>query len=293
MKVNECMKTSKKGVAEVEKCVTEVENHRRQTKLEFTRMEEQILSVKRRQEQIFVKQFQIQSTLHGETSLLQSPTSVLCSPPFTHVSESMSGYKVCTQQHTSDLSSLLRDSDLDSIVTLDWQDPNLLTHQYNTTAGTSASTTAMFFETFPSTQQSLSTQPCGSTAVLQQQAGSTAVMQQQAGSATVMPQPGNAEVTAFMPQQKTLHAGDARAPQEQDPNKLLEKIPTISMKDVGKVARMLALDLFGENTLKNSTVRGDVKRGLQCLDPTKLGRLLPSIFCALTNGRLRKYSSEE
>ena len=276
-------------------------------------MEEQLVSVRRRQEQIFVKQDQIQSTLHGETPLLQSPTSaVLCSPPFTHVSDSISGYKVCaqqhTQQHTSDLSSMLRESDFDSIISLDWGDPNLqlgpagavpsavagpsstvgpagallsagagpIAELYSTVgpagavpsavgepsatmghaqAGTSGNTTAMLdvggtsrmdCETFPSTL------PCGS----------------------ITPQ---LESTAFMPQQKTLHAGAAGAPQEQDPDKLLEKIQTISIKDVGKVARMLAFHLFGENVFKNSTIRGDVKRGLQCLDPTKVGRLTTSI----------------
>ena len=66
-----------------------IEQQRRHFDLQFEKLQQQNTGLKRRQEQIFVKQDQIQSTLHGETPLLQSPTSsvVVYSPPFTNVSD--------------------------------------------------------------------------------------------------------------------------------------------------------------------------------------------------------------
>ena len=134
---------------------------------------------------MFTKQDQIQATLHGETSLLQSPTSsvLVNSPPFTHLSDSMSGYKVCTQpQHTctSDISTLLGESDFESIISFDWAEPN-----YGMAAGTSGGATD--FGSAKATPQ------LGS-AIVQPQLAGSATATPQLGSATVNPQLGSATV---------------------------------------------------------------------------------------------------
>ena len=88
--------------------------------------------IKNRQEMIFTKQDQIQSTLHGETLPTQSPsTSVLASmsPPFTSPTASVAGFgppskvHVPFQTEVTDICSMLSESDLESILSLDWVTP--------------------------------------------------------------------------------------------------------------------------------------------------------------------------
>ena len=90
--------------------------------------------IKSQQEMIFTKQDQIQSTLHGETSVIQSPTaSVLAfSPPFTPPTTSIrDSFKRNTkeplqpyQPEASDLTSIFSESDLDSLLSsFDWVAP--------------------------------------------------------------------------------------------------------------------------------------------------------------------------
>ena len=88
--------------------------------------------IKNRQEMIYTKQDQIQSTLHGETLPTQSPsTSVLASmsPPFTSPTASVAGFgppskvHVPFQTEVTDICSMLSESDLESILSVDWVTP--------------------------------------------------------------------------------------------------------------------------------------------------------------------------
>ena len=90
--------------------------------------------IKSRQEMIFTKQDQIQSTLHGETRSIHSPSaSVLAdfSPPFTSATASVAdfgaswkpGVHVTSQIETPDVSSILSESDLENLLSLDWITP--------------------------------------------------------------------------------------------------------------------------------------------------------------------------
>ena len=88
--------------------------------------------IKKRQEMIFAKQDQIQSTLHGETQPIQSPTTTVLasmSPPFTSPTASVAGIEALSKVHVplqcevTDICSMLSESDLDSILSLDWVTP--------------------------------------------------------------------------------------------------------------------------------------------------------------------------
>ena len=90
--------------------------------------------IKNRQEMIFTKQDQIQSTLHGETPPIQSPsTSALASmsPPLTSPTASVAGFRTSSKipEHeprrteVTDVCSMLSDSDLESLLSLDWITP--------------------------------------------------------------------------------------------------------------------------------------------------------------------------
>ena len=82
---------------------------------------------------IFTKQDQIQCTLHGETRHVQSQP-VMTSPPFTSPAPSSSGFNTIGQAQQSsraeslaagtDYSSVLEQSDLESIFGLDWLVPS-------------------------------------------------------------------------------------------------------------------------------------------------------------------------
>lgn len=63
-----------------------------------------------------------------------------------------------------------------------------------------------------------------------------------------------------------------------DPERVLASYDSINEKDVGKITRILASQaIFGIGVLRQSTVRGDKKRGLAPLDPTKISTLLSII----------------
>ena len=66
----------------------------------------------------------------------------------------------------------------------------------------------------------------------------------QVGATTVMPQVGTA---TFLPQPETGTQFTTPGVMKQDLDTLLEEITAITMKDVGKVARMLALHAFSND----------------------------------------------
>jgi len=61
-------------------------------------------------------------------------------------------------------------------------------------------------------------------------------------------------------------------------NLVLYQASLFGVKDAGKFARLLASQaFFGDDVLRVSTVRGDVKRGLRALDSSTMGALITCI----------------
>ena len=90
-----------------------------------------------------------------------------------------------------------------------------------------------------------------------QQEGFSAIGAQHGGSATGILQP---------------HLSTFQAPLVlQNPTEVCNEFTSLSEHNVGKLARELACrSVFGANVLKQSTITGDVKRGLKMLDKKKL-----------------------
>ena len=267
------------------------------------KLQKDIFSMQKKQDMIFTKQDQIQSTLYGDMPPLQSNTSsvVALSPPFTSPTASNIGFRMTThveepqqpqQNVVSDITSGLDDRDLESMLSYsyDWDQPT----QQPPQAGCSywADSAALLQEGTPQggifelPQQ----QQQGSTTMLPQQAGppkqdSTAILPQQAQGVSGRPQQEN---TATFPQQGTLQYCIQGLSQQgrdtgsqhmlRDPADVVKQASLFGVKDAGKFARLLASQaFFGDDVLRVSTVRGDMKRGLRALDSSTMGALINCI----------------
>ena len=288
------------------------------------KLQKDIFSMQKKQDMIFTKQDQIQSTLYGDVPPLQSNTSsvIALSPPFTSPTASNIGFRMTThveepqqpqQNVVSDITSGLDDRDLESMLSYsyDWDQPT----QQPPQAGCSywADSAALLqegtsqggiFELLQQQQQQQQQQ--GSTTMLPQQAGppkqdSTAILPQQAQGVSGRPQqqqggsgvPQQAglpqqENTATFPQQGTLQYCIQGLSQQgrdtgsqhmlRDPADVVKQASLFGVKDAGKFARLLASQaFFGDDVLRVSTVRGDVKRGLRALDSSTMGALINCI----------------
>ena len=101
------------------------------------KLEQELKNIKNRQEmiksrqEIFTKQDQIQSTLHGETHSPSTSVLVNMSPPFTSPTTSVINFEASSkvdvhlpsQMETTGVSSILSESDLESMFSLDWITP--------------------------------------------------------------------------------------------------------------------------------------------------------------------------
>ena len=268
----------------------------------YQKLQKDNFSMQKKQDMIFTKQDQIQSTLYGDVPPLQSNTSsvIPLSPPFTSPTASNIGFRMTTpveepqqpQQNVVSDTLGLDDRDLESMLSYsyDWDQPT----QQPPQAGCSywADSAALLQEgtsqggIFELLQQQQQQQ--GSTTMLPQQAGppkqdSTAILPQQAQGVSGQPQqqqggsgvPQQAgllqqENTATFPQQGTLqyciqglsqHGRDTGSQHMlRDPADVVEQASLFGVKDAGKFARLLASQaFFGDDVLRVSTVRGDVK----------------------------------
>ena len=288
-------------------------------------LKQTMLGAYQKQDMIFTKQDQIQSTLYGDMPPLQSNTSsvIALSPPFTSPTASNIGFRMTThveepqqpqQNVVSDITSGLDDRDLESMLSYsyDWDQPTQQLPQAGCSYWTDSAallqegTSQGGIFKLPQQQQQQQQQQQGSTTMLPQQAGppkqdSTAILPQQAQGVSGRPQqqqggsgvPQQAglpqqENTATFPQQGTLQYCIQGLSQQgrdtgsqhmlRDPADVVKQASLFGVKDAGKFARLLASQaLFGDDVLRVSTVRGDVKRGLRALDSSTMGALINCI----------------
>ena len=294
----------------------------------YQTLQQDIFKIQKKQDMIFTKQDQIQSTLYGDMPPLQNTTSsTALSPPFTSPTASHVGFRMSThveQPQQSDITSVL-DSELDSILTFSSYNWEQTTQQplhagwpqHGTSQG-DVSNLPQVDEpwkqenTTMQVQQETTQQQQGSSTVLQQermhpgtlpgdvseqQEGSSTTFRQQAGlfkqerihsgtlQGDVSEQQGSSaafkQQAGLFKQERThpgtlqgdvselpQHEGDTGQQQRlRNPADILSQTQLWPAKDAGKLARLLASQaFFGDDTLRMSTVRGDLKRGLRALD---------------------------
>ena len=115
--------------------IQRVEHKLEEIEVNQSNFERRLGDLMRKQEMVLTKQDQIQSTLHGDTEFFQSPTtSVLATsvtPPLTSPTSSIMAHPpvisqtkaVAPASSFSDVTSILDDCDLESLLSIDWSPP--------------------------------------------------------------------------------------------------------------------------------------------------------------------------
>lgn len=311
----------------LELLIKQQKSDREQLEYRMENLQRELKGIKNRQEMIFQKQDQIQSTLHGETLPIQSPPAsvISFSPPFMHSApSSVTGCRMVSQPppppheqlgfDTTDVVSMLTDSDVTSLLSYDWaaldQAEQLKATAPTEMFGVGIQTPRHSIYDYEDAATGLyeaATQKCGPTTGTQT---STAGTPNRASftAGNIMDRPVNRDSLATgnvgdinrepsttgsnrIGDGSTAAAGNQTAHVTgslKHPSDVLLANREYEQKDIGKLGRLLARESFyGDDVLRQSTVCGDKKRGLLKLDEVKMSQLLGTLhrhpsFCALS-----------
>ena len=295
-------------------------------------LQRELRSIRNRQEMIFQKQDQIQSTLHGETLPIQSPpaSAISFSPPFmSSAPSSVTGCRMASKQSqqpqpqqlqheplefdTSDVVSMLTDSDMASLLSYDWTALDQA-EQLNSTAPTEVFGVGIqtpqhsIYDYSEASHHAVHDGTIADTPIIWLEDRSTRnitdrpVNRDSAGNVTDRPvnrnssagnntddiQNPNSSVAGINVAEsvddgnvKNVNRGSAAAGNFtalKHPSDVLNVNRKYEQRDIGKLGRLLAREaFFGDNILRQSTICGDKKRGLMKLDPVKMSLLLGTL----------------